>query len=181
MKRAPIVVLGCLSLAVPCAAQAPQGDSQTLQALLSEVRQLRQELQTSLIVSQRAQILIHRLQAQEAAVGRAAQRLEEARETLSGAQAERKQLAAEIERNEKLVGDERTLAAQRKALQDRLPIDRARLESIERTEQREQAREAEAHQQLQAEETALQDLRGRLDELDQSLETAARRPRGTSR
>ncbi len=181
MNRAPIVVLGCLSLAVPCAGQTLQSDSQTLVALLSEVRQLRQELQTSLITAQRTQILLHRLQGQEAAVARAAQRLDEARETHSGAQAERKQLAAEIKRNEELVSNEQNPPGQRKALEDRLSGDRARLESFEKQEQREQAREAEAQQQMQAEEAALGDLRERLDQLDRALESAGRRAGGTSR
>jgi chromosome segregation ATPase len=181
MKRASIVALGCLALAAPCAGQTPPGDSQTLLALLSEVKQLRQDLQASLIAGQRTQVLLHRLQGQEAAVARAADRLDEAREMHAGAQAERKQLAAEIERSEEFVSNERNPPGQRQVLQDRLPGDRARLEAFEKQEQREQAREAEAQQQLQAEEAALGDLRERLDQLDRTLESAGRRAGGTSR
>jgi hypothetical protein len=62
------LVLGFLSFSTTCFGQTTTGDSQTLQALLSEIRLLRQDLQTTTIAAQRAQILIYRLQGQEAAV-----------------------------------------------------------------------------------------------------------------
>jgi hypothetical protein len=42
----------------PCFGQTTPSESQTLQALLWEVRQLRQDLQTTTIAVQRAQILL---------------------------------------------------------------------------------------------------------------------------
>ncbi len=83
MNRSSLFVLGLLLLSTACFGQTTPGDSQTLQALLSEVRQLRQDLHTTTIAAQRAQILIYRLQGQEAAVARASQRLDEAREKLA--------------------------------------------------------------------------------------------------
>jgi hypothetical protein len=79
MKRSSLFVLGLLVSSTPCFGQTTPGDSQTLQALLSEVRLLRQDLRTTTVTAQRSQILIYRLQGQEAAVGRASQRLDEAR------------------------------------------------------------------------------------------------------
>src|SRR5258708_29002378 len=83
MNRSSLLVLSLLLSSTACFGQTTPGDSQTLQALLLEVRQLRQDLQTTTIAGQRAQILIYRLQGQEAAVTRAAQRLDEAREKLA--------------------------------------------------------------------------------------------------
>jgi hypothetical protein len=79
--------------------QSAPGDSQTLQAVLSEVRQPRVELRTMTIAAQRAQILIYRLQGQEASVGRASQRLDEAREKLARTQDERKHVAADVKQS----------------------------------------------------------------------------------
>ncbi len=96
MNRSSLFVLGLLLLSTACFGQTTPGDSQTLQALLSEVRQLRQDLQTTTIAAQRAQILIYRLQGQEAAVARASQRLDEAREKLARIQDERKHVATDV-------------------------------------------------------------------------------------
>jgi len=96
MNRSSLVALSHLLFSAACFGQTTPGDSQTLQALLSEVRQLRQDLQTTTIAGQRAQILIYRLQGQEAAVARASQRLDEAREKLARIQDERKHVATDI-------------------------------------------------------------------------------------
>src|SRR5450432_1558504 len=65
-RRSLLLALGYLLSSTACLGQSAPGDSQTLQALLSEVRQLRVELRTTTIAAQRSQILIFRLQAQEA-------------------------------------------------------------------------------------------------------------------
>ena len=179
MNRPAFFGLFVLLSSGACFGQSPQGDSRTLQALLSEVRQLRQDLQTTTLAAQRTQILIHRLQGQEAAVARASQRLEEAREMLSGAQSERKQLAAEIKQHEEFIRNTENAPAQRKEFESRLPEDKARLESFENQEQQQQTREIEAEQQLRAEESRLSDLRDQLDRLDKSLEDASRRLGGS--
>ena len=70
MSRSLLFVLAVLLFATASFGQTTAADAQTLQALLSEVRLLRQDLQTTTISAQRAQILIYRLQGQEAAVAR---------------------------------------------------------------------------------------------------------------
>src|SRR6266700_3538896 len=102
MNRLSLFVLGLLLFSAACFGQTTPGDSQTLQALLSEVRQLRQDLQTTTIAAQRAQILIYRLQGQEAAVARASQRLDEAREKLARIQDERKHVATDVKQQEEV-------------------------------------------------------------------------------
>jgi hypothetical protein len=70
MNRSSILALGFLLSSTLCFGQTTPSESQTLQALLLEVRQLRQDLQTTTVAAQRAQILLYRLQGQEAAVAR---------------------------------------------------------------------------------------------------------------
>src|SRR3977135_3164759 len=105
MNRSSLFVVGLLFFSTTCFGQTTPGDSQTLQALLLEVRQLRQDLQTTTIAAQRAQILIYRLQGQEAAVARASQRLDEAREKLARTQDVRKHVAAEVKQTEDFVNN----------------------------------------------------------------------------
>jgi chromosome segregation ATPase len=179
MNRSSLFVLGLLLFSTACFGQTTAGDSQTLQALLSEVRQLRQDLQTTTIAAQRAQILIYRSQAQEAAVARASQRLDEAREKLARIQDERKHVAADVKRFEDSIGSTENPATQRKELEERvLPQLKTRLESLENQEQQLQTREIEAEQQLRAEEVRLSDLRDQLDRLDKVLESISRQPGG---
>src|SRR5204862_4098699 len=105
MNRSGLFVLGLLLFSTACFGETIPGDSQTLQALLSEVRQLRQDLQTTTIAGQRAQILIYRLQGQEAAVARASQRLDEAPDKLARIQDQRKQVVGEIKRTEGFISN----------------------------------------------------------------------------
>jgi chromosome segregation ATPase len=178
-RRSSLLTFGFLLFSTACFGQSAPGDSQTLQALLSEVRQLRQELRTTTIAAQRSQILIYRLQGQEASAGRASQRLEEAREKLARTQDARKHVAAEVKQSEDFVNNTENPATQRKALENRLSELKARLESLESDEQQNQSREIEAEQQLRAEEVKLSDLRDQLDRLDKTLENASRRPDGS--
>ena len=165
-------MLSLLLFSTACFGQTTPGDSQTLQALLSEVRQLRQDLQTTAIAGQRAQILIYRLQGQEAAVARASQRLDEAREKLARIQDERKHVATDVKRHEDFISNAENPPTDRKEIAAVLPQVKTKLESLENEEQQRQAREIEAEQQLRAEEVKLSDLRDQLDRLDKALENA---------
>jgi chromosome segregation ATPase len=179
MNRSPFFVLGLLLCSTPCFAQATPGDSQTLQALLLEVRQLRQDLQTTTIAAQRAQILLYRLQGQEAAVARASERLEEAQEKLGAIQSQREHFAAEVKRQEDFTNTTLNPSAQRKESEDRLAHLKSESESLEYLEQQQQMREIDAEQHLKAEETRLSALQDQLERLDKALENASRRPGAT--
>src|SRR5271165_1645186 len=165
MNRLPLFVLGLLLSSTACFGQTTAGDSQTLQALLSEVRQLRQDLQTTTVAAQRAQILIYRLQGQEAAVARASQRLDEVRDKLARVQDERKHLATDVKQHEDFISNTENPPAQRKVLEDRLPQLKSELESRGNLEQQQQTQEIDAEQHLRAEEVKLSDLQDQLDRL----------------
>jgi len=181
MNRSSFLFLGLALLPPGCFGQTTPGDSQTLQALLSEVRQLRQDLQTTTIAGQRAQILIYRLQGEEAAVARASQRLDDVRDRLARVQDERKHVAADIKKFDDSVNSAENTDAQRKEIEEGLlPQLKARLESLESQEQQLQMREVESEQQLRTEEIRLSELREQLDRLDKALENASRRRGGSS-
>ena len=132
-------------------------------------------MQTTIIAAQRAQILIYRLQGQEAVVARTSQHLDDARDRLTRIQDERKHVATEVKQSDDYVSNSDNPAAQRKVIEERLPMLKTRLESLEGEEQQRQTREIEAEQQLRAEEARLSELRDQLDRLDKTLENASRR------
>lgn len=170
MRRAALFI-GFLLMAPAAMAQALSTDSQSLQALLSEVRQLRQQLQTYGAASQRTQLLFFRLYRQQALVDRASERAEEARNSLAQIQNERKRAevvakSAQDHLEHPDPGDDR------KALENEAAFYKQRLEELPGEEQQRQAKLSEAEEQLRAEQVKLDDLSAQLDELDKALKKA---------
>jgi hypothetical protein len=173
MFRSWFLVLTLLLISPAAFAQTSSTDSQTLQALLAEVRQLRQELRTTTVAAQRVQIFLYRLQIQERAVERAQRRVDEARATLSQTQTEVKMIAASIKDMEDKVSNAQN-PVERKRQEDLLAKFKAGLELQENSEQQSQARESEAEQDLRTEQAKLNALQGQLDVLDKSFESSNR-------
>ena len=171
MYRSLLLILGLLFMSPVGLCQSTSTDSQTLQALLAEVRQLRKELQTTTAAAQRAQILLYRLQAQEATVARASQYLNDARLKLAETRSQKKKLGANIKRSEDFVGNSENPSADRKQIEDVIPQLKATLESLESEEQQRETTEIEAQEQLRIERAKLSELQDELDRLQRTLET----------
>lgn len=155
--------------------QTSSTDSQALQTLLSEVRQLRRELQANNATTQRTQILFFRLQTQQAAVARVSQRVDDARAKLTETQAAR----SKIETEAKEVHDslEHTdNPTERQILEDMATYDKRRLEELAEEEQQMQAKQSEVEGQLRLEESKLNELQVHLDELEKGLQKSNPQP-----
>jgi len=163
-------------LLVPAAAlgQTTTTDSQTLQSLLAEVRQLRQDLRTATLAAQRAQILIYRVQAQEAVVRHAQDRIDENRSKLGQIRFEQKRLATQIKEFEDQLGRSETSQTDRKEIEQALPQLRTSLERHASSEQETQPKLMEAEEQLRIEQAKLGRLQDELDRLDKALEDSSR-------
>jgi chromosome segregation ATPase len=161
-------VICLLLLAAPAFAQSGSTDSQLTQALLTEIRLLRQDLQTTAITIQRVQIVMYRLQAETTLMSRATLRLDDARSKCSQAQVQRKNMATEIERTEERQRSTQD-PAERKQAEQTLPRLKGGLEMWTNEEQQCQAREAEAETQFRAEQAKLNELQDQLDKLDKVL------------
>lgn len=172
MLRPPVLALIVLLFSSPALGQATQIESTTLQALLGEIRQLRQDLQTSAIAARRAQILIYRLHVQEAAVARASQRLDEARSSIEQLRARRKYQEIQIKQYENMK-DRAENAAQRHQFEDAITELKAQMEALVPEEQEAQMRETEFEQQSRIEQAKLDQLQNELDRLDQAVMNAA--------
>jgi len=167
-----LVLLGCIALALVtdvARAQTAPTESPTLQALLLEVRQLRQALQAATIVGQRMQVTVSRMQLQVTAVARAAQRLDEARSKLAEAERWRKRAAAQLERFESL---QRQTQDERDRVNRELDLRSAKGELEARTAEEQELRniESDAQAHVQAEQAKLTEIQDTLDRLDKSLE-----------
>ena len=100
MRRAYFLILVVFGISTATFAQVLPSDSQTLQALLIEVRELRQGLLSSLARVPSAQILLSRLQTQQAAVLRASDRLNDARLRLAHVQTHQEDVRNNLKRLE---------------------------------------------------------------------------------
>jgi chromosome segregation ATPase len=153
-------------MALAAFGQASSSDSQTLQALLTEVRELRKVLQVSIAKMQSAQILLARLQIQEVAVTRASQHLDDARSRLAEVQLVLKSEAAEIKHWEDEAPNANETPTQ---IEEAVKRAKSDMESATNLEQQRQAIETEAELQLRTEKDKLSTLENQLDELVRNM------------
>jgi hypothetical protein len=169
MHRSWLLVLGFSLISGLALAQSTSTDSQGLQALVAEVRQLRKDLQITNASALKAQILLSRLQAQEATVARVTQRLDDARSKLAETQDHRRQLVADMKRNEELLDNTEISPASRKETQEVISRIKPQLEVLAAEEQDRQRREIESDEQLRTEQAKLGGLEDRLEKLEKDL------------
>ena len=170
---APAVV-GLTSLAVSraftdSAAKAAQNDP-TLQALLSEVHELRVALQRSNLNTYHAQITIERMKLQQQRVDRIQAKLDEARNRLAGSRKLLSEMSASLKGAEMGMAEE-TNAAGRAERERSIQRFKAEVEELAQLEQQEQGYETQLNAQLQLEKVKLNELSERLDTLQRELET----------
>src|ERR1700731_2198319 len=119
MKRLSLLLLALL-LATTAFAQMNSNDSDTLKSLLSEVRLLRHDLQTTTVAAQRAQILVYRAQAQESVVRRSQERIDDTRSKLAQIQTEQRNRASTIKQIEDKRSQSETTTAEQKEIEQML-------------------------------------------------------------
>jgi chromosome segregation ATPase len=151
-------------------AQARPSDSQTLQALLAEVRQLRRDLQSSNAMIARAQIALYRLQRQDEAVARAQKRLRDTRLELAQAECDRNKKAIQIQSAKAATSHSDAPDAQTHFADVVLPQLKSELEMLQKQEEQARAEEAESERQLRDEQVKLEGLNDLLDRYNNSLE-----------
>ena len=176
MPRYVFSVLTLLVIAIAGFGQAtPPTDSQTLQALLAEVRQLRRDLQASSATTERIQIALYRLQQQEQAVTRAKDHLTDVRTKLAEVQSHKSDLKIHVEQMRTEVNHSGNPQEQAHFEEVVLPELKAQLEMLEKQEGQTRTQENEAEQQLRDAKTKLDGVNDLLDRLNASLEDSSRR------
>jgi chromosome segregation ATPase len=172
MRRWMLFAVALLILPAAGVCQGGSTDSQTLQALLAEMRQLRLELRTATIAAQRAQILIYRVQAQQAVVTRLSQRVDNNGSRLTQNQNEQKMFVGQIKRLEDLRDNQNE--NERKQTDEQLTQMKARIEQLGSEEQEMLPRKIQLEEELRMEQTKLAQLHDELDRIDKALEQTAR-------
>jgi chromosome segregation ATPase len=177
MRLLILALLAVLFFSPATYGQAASSDTKTLQAILEEVRQLRQDLHSTAATVQKAQILLYKIRIQSDTVSRLSQRLEDVRDRLQEVKSVRAQNAARIKTIEDSF-DQTQDAVSRKRLEDELSARKNQAEQISVQEQDLETKESEQSSQLRQEQAKLDDMQASLDQLEKVLENTAK-PSGT--
>jgi chromosome segregation ATPase len=172
MFRLSFLPLVLLVVSTPALGQTNSKDSQTLQALLTEVRQLRQDFEATALVTHKLQILLYRLQAQNTTVARLSRSIDDAHAEVNQLKNERDKLAADIKQQEDFVSSNLNASGDRKAVEDALPGLKEKLASLDDQLQQAQKEESTAQEQLRSQQAKLERLEADFDRLEKSFETS---------
>jgi len=173
VSRTTLFALVYLVFSGPALGQTAPNDSQTLQSLLTEVRQLRQDVQTAALAARRGQILIYRLHAQQAVVDRLSERLEGTKTELTQLDRQRESWAAQVKRMEERKSRVEN-PEERKELEDIIASEKQQAENRAAEEQELQSRKSGLEEELRTEQAKLGRLQDELDRLDRVLEDSSR-------
>ena len=147
--------------------QTPAKESDTLQSLLTEVHQLRQDIEAMTVATQRVQIALYSLQMQDASVARATQRLDDARNRCKGEEGNRQRTASEVQSLESSlsrgVPDAEAVKLRLTQLKSALDVQATAVQTC-------QSVESELSNQLRNDQAKLAELQDRIQHLDKTLE-----------
>jgi hypothetical protein len=102
MLRATFLFLSLCSFSPSSPAQSTEPQTRTMEAILSEIRLLRQDLQAAAAATRKAQIVIYRLHVQADVLERATERLENAKGELAQLDSQKKSLTEQIRQLEEM-------------------------------------------------------------------------------
>jgi DNA repair exonuclease SbcCD ATPase subunit len=164
---AALALLGILSV-LPAFGQATQTDSQTLQAILVEIRELHNDVR----LSQTTQILLAEMQMQQTVVTRALEKRDSVKSSLEQVQNQQKGTAATIAQIE-----ERANAtidpAEKKRIQEAEEQIKSQMTNLKNMEQQRSNDLADAESRLTKEQDALSSIQDQLNAVVKKLQPAA--------
>ncbi len=173
--RPLLVALVLVTSVASAEAQTSRGaDEGTLQALLQEVRLLRQTLQRFNLSAHRSQMMVERIRARGERAARLSRQLEEVRDEIGGIEvhlkhAGEREVSLDSQVQQATDSDQRKqLEAEKKEMRYAQDEQRQRLERLKE-------RESATLSEVQAEQRAVGELEARLEALDREIEAEARR------
>lgn len=165
MIRPAAVVVSFLLLSPVAFSQKSESDPQTMQAVLSGIRQLRHDLQTAAFAARRAQIVIYQLHEETAAAEQASEKLENTKTTLAPVHAQAEFQATQIkgleEYRDSVANDQ-----QRKQVDDSLTRRREQVDAWVAQEQELTGIVSEPEAEFRADQAKMERFENELDELD---------------
>ena len=168
-----VALMAALTLAAPVHAQNPNPDGATMQALLTEVHQLRLTLEKSILVGPKMQLVMQRAQLQDQRVARISQQLDSVRKQIAEKAARRTKVTEAIAQiDQELSGA--VDAEQRKQLE----TTRANLKNAAANgpDQQLAGRESEFASSLQAEQALLNELNEKMDAMVRQIDVSQPAP-----
>jgi len=159
--------LGTLGVLAAWAAVAQSPADATLQALLTEVRQLRLTVEKSVSLGPRIQLLLQRAQLQDQKVARISQQLDEVRRQIAD-ETKRQTNAAEAQAKFEQALVSESDAERRKQMEHEL--EDLKVIAARGPDPQLRTREGELASLLQTEQAALDELNGKLDAVERQLE-----------
>jgi chromosome segregation ATPase len=142
-----------------------------MEAVLSEIRLLRQDLQAAAVATRKAQIVIYRLHVQVEVLERATERLENTKGEIAQLESQKNSLTEQIKQLEEMK-DRPENEQRRKQFEDYLTNSKANLEAVGPREQELQAKQVELEADLRTEQAKWNRLQDELDRLESSLENS---------
>jgi chromosome segregation ATPase len=170
MYRLSFLLLVLPVVSSPAMGQTNSKDSQNLQALLTEVRQLRQDFEAMVVVTHKVQVLIYRLQTQNTTVTLLSRSVDDAHAEVNQLKNERDKLTDDIKQHEDFASSNLNASGDRKAVEDALPGLKEKLASLDDQLQQAQKEESTAQEQLQSERAKLVGLEAEFDRFEKSFE-----------
>lgn len=164
-----VLIASVSGQASQAASPAGSSDTQILQELVSEVRQLRLALMRTSTISSRLQITLQRVQLQQNQVNAISDRLASVRNEIARLQTEQTQASGNLSDIDGRIEQEQNPNTQ-KVLQSEQKHMKALVEQKSRAIQDETSREGELAASLQSEQSKLNELQTRLDSLEKSME-----------
>jgi hypothetical protein len=168
VKQISCVVVSALMSSM-CFAQTAPSETQTVQALLVEVRAMHRDFISSLARMQASQILLSRLQTQQAELNHASQRLNDTRLRLSQAQDEERHDSVDLERLEDELSSTSDEMKKTQLIENRSRA-RASIAALHITENERATAEADAEQQLSRAQETFDDLDTQLNEIVKQMQ-----------
>jgi chromosome segregation ATPase len=172
--RLAVLLSAILSLARPALGQraadaTPPTDARALRELLDEVRLLRQVLQTTSLVSVRANILLARQQAQQERIGQIERQLADSRNMARDAESQVSQFAEYVSQAEETLNSE-TDPAKRAEKEEQIRQYNLVRSQVKRTIDSHHERETELTTSLSQEQSKLEQIQRGLDGVESELE-----------
>ncbi|HEY2011902.1 MAG TPA: hypothetical protein VGH38_00315 [Bryobacteraceae bacterium] len=164
-----LLAIPLLTLAQQPAANPATSEGATIQALLTEVRQLRLALERSTSVVPRLQLAIARFQTQQERVDRLDRELRAFRSQLASESSNKDRVAASLRLMEDRASQTQDQAA-RRPIEDAMKSMKAELEQQALREQQQRAQEIDIANQFRTEQAKLEELSDQLNQLDKKMQ-----------
>jgi hypothetical protein len=169
MRCATVLLLALLS--IPAMAQTAETDQRTLQALLTEVKELRLAIERSTLLGARTQLAISRLQLQQTTANQISHELDSAREQVADISGKRVRSQEELRQLEEHMAAT-TNPQERSALGDAIRERKLEIEQLSAFEQQRAAREADLSRKLQNAQGDVADAEKRIADMERNLDAA---------